>query len=101
MQKVVLLEVFHHTAKTKFNEKRADMQLALQNFTFDFVVVLCRAKRPKKYCENRRSHERVSNKSKSSRPPFSQEIKESLGSHEECGKVFSSRKDHSPLSTNP
>ena len=25
IQKVALLEVFHHTAKTKFNEKRADM----------------------------------------------------------------------------
>ena len=25
MEKAALLEVFHHTAKTKFNEKRADM----------------------------------------------------------------------------
>ena len=25
MQKVALLEVFHHTMKTKFNENRADM----------------------------------------------------------------------------
>ena len=25
MQKVALLEVFHHTPKTKFNEKYADM----------------------------------------------------------------------------
>ena len=62
MQKIVLLEVFHHTAKTKFIEKLADMfdrfaelykivgmrilrhdqisqKSSLQNITFDFVPV--------------------------------------------------------------
>ena len=64
MQKVALLEVFHHTAKTKFIQKLADMfdrftelylykivgmrilrhdqisqKSSLQNFTFDFVPV--------------------------------------------------------------
>ena len=60
-QKIALLEVFDHTAKTQFNEKRADMfdrfrvinsfndahtagrfyknRPSLQNFTLDFVAV--------------------------------------------------------------
>ena len=40
-------------------------KLSLQNFTFDFVAVPCRAKRLRNYFENWRSHERLSNKSMS------------------------------------
>ena len=43
--------------------------------------------RLRNYVENWKSHERLSDKSMSSRPR-SLEIKESLGSHEECCKVF-------------
>ena len=73
IQKVTPIEVFHHTEKMKFNEKRADMfDIAIyslnadtatrehKNFTFDFVAVPCRAKRLRFYFENWRSHERLS-----------------------------------------
>ena len=48
----------------------------------------CRAKSPRNYFQNWRIHERLSDKSISSLPRFSPEMKLSLDSHEECSKVF-------------
>ena len=101
VQKVALLEVFHDTTKAKFNcEKRAGIcwhvwqsyslnaNTVTQNFTFDFVAVPCRGKRLGNYLEIWRSHKRLGDKSMSTCPHFSLEIKESLTSREKCGEVF-------------
>ena len=107
VQKVVILEVFHDTTKAKFNcEKHAGICWHVwqsyslntntvtrkhknsQNFTFDFVAVPCRGKRLRNYLEIWRSHKRLGDKSMSTCPHFSLEIKESLTSREKCGEVF-------------
>ena len=67
---------------------RKTQKSSLKIFTFDFIAVPCRGKRLRNYLEIWRSHERLGDKSMSSRPCFSLERKESIGSNEECGKVF-------------
>ena len=110
VQKVALLEVCHYTAKVKFNcEKHAEIcwhvWQSVYNLNADTVTwkhknrpykisplisffVPYRGKRLRNYLEIWRSHKRLGDKSMSSHPHFSLERKESLGSHEECGKVF-------------
>ena len=77
---------------------RKTQKSSQKNFTFDFLAVPCRGKRLRNYLEIWRSHERLGDKSMSSRPHFSLERKQQ--SRSQSPHAFWSAPRHGALENN-